>query len=276
MLKQASTNARAESAPNWAVDACGRLRMTEQASKLPRKPFGYDPTVVDQMLSDRDAMLGLAERRVRDAEAKTAQLEEQLRAQQQAVAELSEQLAVAESSPPPAPAPAAEPEPAPREEEPLTPQFVTDEISKVIAAAEESTSQILERAWVATRDQVLEADRLWREVQAEVVRFAAWRDEAEAVARGVRDAMDEARRRIEAVPHRIQEALAPVVESMVSVDAGVEKFTAASALPLLLTPSGLEAARARAEAMGHGGELGAARSSEGYAPPPTDNWSEQA
>ncbi len=249
--------------------------MTEQASKLPRKPFGYDPTVVDQMLSDRDAMLGLAERRVRDAEAKTAQLEEQLRAQQQAVAELSEQLAVAESSPPPAPAPAAEPEPAPREEEPLTPQFVTDEISKVIAAAEESTSQILERAWVATRDQVLEADRLWREVQAEVVRFAAWRDEAEAVARGVRDAMDEARRRIEAVPHRIQEALAPVVESMVSVDAGVEKFTAASALPLLLTPSGLEAARARAEAMGHGGELGAQRSAETYAPPPTDVWSDR-
>src|SRR5437867_3928332 len=131
--------------------------MTEQASKLPRKPFGYDPTVVDQMLSDRDAMLGLAERRVRDAEGKAAQLEEQLRAQQQTVAQLNEQLAVAEAVPPP-PEPTSEavPEPSPRQEEPLTPQFVTDEISKVIAAAEESTSQILERAWVATRDQVLE------------------------------------------------------------------------------------------------------------------------
>lgn len=252
--------------------------MSEQSSKLPRKPFGYDPTVVDQMLSDRDAMLGLAERRVRDAEAKTAGLEQQLKAQQQAVAELSERLAAAEAAPPPpAPAPAAGPEPSPsqREEEPLTPQFVTDEISKVIAAAEESTSQILERAWVATRDQVLEADRLWREVQAEVVRFAAWRDEAEAVARGVKDAMDEARRRIEGVPQRIQEALAPVVESMVSVDAGVGKFSAASALPLLLTPSGLEAARARAEAMGHGGEMGASSAPAPYEPPAPDIWSEQ-
>jgi hypothetical protein len=233
--------------------------MTEQASKLPRKPFGYDPTVVDQMLSDRDAMLSLAERRVREAEAKSAQLEQEIRAQRQAVAELSERLAAVEAAPPPpaVEAPAVhEPETAPREEEPLTPQFVTDEISKVIAAAEESTSQILERAWVATRDQVLEADRLWREVQAEVVRLAAWRDEAEAVARGVKEAMDEARRRVEAVPHRIQEALAPVVESMVSVDAGVGKFTAASSLPLLLTPSGLEAARARAEVMGHGEEMG--------------------
>jgi cell division septum initiation protein DivIVA len=236
--------------------------MTEQASKLPRKPFGYDPTVVDQMMSDRDAMLSLAERRVRDAEAKVAQLEQQLLAQQQAVAELAERVAAAESAPqPPVPSPVAEPDGAEREEVPLTPQFVTDEISKVIAAAEESTSQILERAWVATRDQVLEADRLWREVQAEVVRFAAWRDEAEAVARSVKEAMDEARRRIEAVPQRMQEALAPVVESMVSVDAGVGRFTAASTLPLLLTPSGLEAARARAEAMGHGAEMGGSGSS---------------
>jgi hypothetical protein len=111
-------------------------------------------------------------------------------------------------------------------------------------------------------------------VQAEVVRFAAWRDEAEAVARDVKEAMEEARRRVEAVPHRIQEALAPVVESMVSVDAGVGKFTAASALPLLLTPSGLEAARARAEAMGHGDELSQGSDPGFYQPSPADTWGE--
>ena len=37
--------------------------MTDQPPKLPRKPFGYDPMVVDQMLADRDSMLALAERR---------------------------------------------------------------------------------------------------------------------------------------------------------------------------------------------------------------------
>src|SRR6266496_3570354 len=118
MRKQKLQQCAWQSRPHSGRRCLQEAPMTEQASKPPRKPFGYDPTVVDQMLSDRDAMLGLAERRVRDAEAKTAQLEEQLRAQQQAVAELSEQLAVAESSPPPAPEPAAEPEPAPKEEEP--------------------------------------------------------------------------------------------------------------------------------------------------------------
>jgi len=263
------------SVPLWTVDDPQEAAMTDQASKLPRKPFGYDPTVVDQMLSDRDSMLGLAERRVRDAEAKVANLEEQLRAHQEAVTELSERLAVAEAAPPPPP-PSYEAEPAPRDDgSPLTPQFVTDEISKVIAAAESSTSQILERAWVATRDQVLEADRLWREVQAEVVRFAEWRDEAEAVVQGVQAAMEEARKRIEAVPLRIQEALGPVVESMVSVDAGVGKFTVASSLPLLLTPSGLEAARARAEAMGHGDELSLAGSNGMDQPAVQEDWQEQ-
>jgi hypothetical protein len=244
--------------------------MSEHAPKLPRKPFGYDPTVVDQMLSDRDAMLGLAERRVRDAEAKAAHLQEQLKAHQQAVAELGERLASAEAAPLPlAPAPV----PATKEEEPLTPQFVTDEISKVISAAEQSTSHILERAWVATRDQVLEADRLWREVQSEVVRFADWRQQAEEVVQGIQAAMEESRRRIEAVPQRIQEALGPVVESMVSVDAGIGKFAVASTLPLLLTPSGLEAARARAEAMGHGAEMGAAVPAGENEPAVPEGWS---
>src|SRR2546422_7049478 len=38
-----------------------RLSMTEQPRKLPRKPFGYDPTVVDQLMADRDQMLSVAE-----------------------------------------------------------------------------------------------------------------------------------------------------------------------------------------------------------------------
>src|SRR6266508_6350511 len=125
MRKQRLHQCTGQSRPQGGRRCLREAPMTEQAPKLPRKPFGYDPTVVDQMLSDRDAMLGLAERRVRDAEAKSAQLEQQLRAQQQAVAELTQRLAAAEAAPPPTP-PALEPQPTPmEEEEPLTPQFDT-------------------------------------------------------------------------------------------------------------------------------------------------------
>src|SRR5437773_1215131 len=120
--------------------------MSEQAPKLPRKPFGYDTMAVDRMLSERDSMLGLADRRVREAEARAAQLEEQLRVREHAVEELRAKLA---AIPPPEPVNVEEPQPEP-EPEPLSPKFMTEELSKIVLAAEASTSQILERAWTST------------------------------------------------------------------------------------------------------------------------------
>jgi hypothetical protein len=223
------------------ADEEGFDRMTDQPPKLPRKPFGYDPMVVDQMLADRDSMLALAERRVREAEGKAARLEEQAAARDAAIAELNEKIKAAPVEAEPAP----QPEP---EEEPLTPQFMTEELARIIMAAEESTSQILTRARLSTRDHILEADRLWREVQTEVVRFAAWREQAESALGSVQSAIDSARAQIEAVPDKVQSALAPAVEAMVKVDSQMAGFSAAANLPLLAAPSGLEEIRARMEA----------------------------
>jgi hypothetical protein len=215
--------------------------MTEQSSKLPRKPFGYDPSVVDQMLADRDSMLALAERRVREAEGKAARLEAALAGRESTLDELSQKLADFQER-------EAQPQPEPEpQEKPLTPGFMSEELSKVISAAEESTSQILSRARASTRDQIMEADRLWREVHSEVVRFAGWREQAERSASAVQTAMKQARAQIEAVPERIQDALSAAVEAMVSVDSRMAAFDSASALPLLATPSGMEEARARVD-----------------------------
>lgn len=210
--------------------------------KLPRKPLGYDPAAVDRLISERDSMLGLAEHRIRQAEARLADLEEQLRARDQLMAELRSELETREilaresqTEEPQAPAEAESP--------PLTPKFMTEELSKIVVAAEESTSQIIERAWAATRDQIVEADRLWKDVQGEAVRFATWRDDAEAIVESVKSSIQAARAKIEEVPTRVQEALAPAVEAMVEVDAGMAKFAVASSLPLLVAPSGLESAR---------------------------------
>jgi hypothetical protein len=234
--------------------------MTDQPSKLPRKAFGYDPSVVDQMLTDRDSMLALAERRVREAEGKVARMEEHLATREAVVAELQQQLATA---PPPEP---------PVEEEPLTPRFMTEEVAKILAAAEESTTQILARARLSTREQILEADRLWREVQSEAARLAEWREHANAAVKAVQSAIDDARAQIESVPERIQGALGSAVDAMIRVDSQMAGFAGASTMPLVAGPSGLEAARDRVDAPGGavGMALAAALESAPDGQPPLD------
>jgi hypothetical protein len=217
--------------------------MTEQPPKLPRKPFGYDPAVVDQLMADRDQMLAVAERRVREAEGKAARLEEQLAVKELAYKDVQEKLS---STPPPAPGPKREHERS-REDPPLTSRFMTEELSKIIEAAEESTSQILERARASTRDQIVEAHRLWEEVQAEADRLASWRDGAASVVQSVLAAVEKARAEIEGLPDRVQNALAPAVDAMVKVDAGMARFASAASLPSLVKPAGLDQAKARVE-----------------------------
>src|SRR2546427_9077656 len=112
--------------PGGALRPARRFSMTEQPPKLPRKPFGYDPTVVDQLMADRDSMLAVAERRVREAEGKSARLEEQLAAKELALKDAREQQLAA---PPAELSPQREPV---LEEPPLTSRFMTEELSKII------------------------------------------------------------------------------------------------------------------------------------------------
>ncbi len=195
--------------------------MGERGPKMNKSLFGYDPTAVERMLQERDTMLKVAERRVQAAETKAADLESQLASMQHAARQ-------PEASPPPAPAPAAV--------SPRPTELVPEELAKVVNAAEASASQIIQ-AWTATRDQIIEADRLWRDVQDEVVRFAAWREDVEPLMGHVQACIEDARRRIEEVPSRVQTALAPAVDAMVSVSEGMTKFAAVSTMPLLPSPA---------------------------------------
>jgi chromosome segregation ATPase len=131
-------------------------------------------------------------------------------------------------------------------DEGMTSEFMTEELSHVVAAAEESATRIIERAWATTRQQITEADRLWREVQAEVIHFGSWRQHVEPKIGGVLSSIEEAKARIEEISERIQEALRPAVEAISNVDATMGDFASASNMPLLLAPSGLDAARADA------------------------------
>jgi len=123
----------------------------------------------------------------------------------------------------------------------ITNRFLTEELSGILAAAEESASRIVERARATTQHQIAQSNRLWREVQAEVSRFASWREEVEPVIHTVRDKVENVRAHIEEAPERIRQALAPMAESISSIDADLAELAAACSPPLLLTPGGLQA-----------------------------------
>jgi len=133
------------------------------------------------------------------------------------------------------------------DEEGMTSEFMTEELSRVVAAAEESATRIIERAWSTTRQQITEADRLWREVQAEVIHFGSWRQHVEPKIGTVLGSIEEAKGRIDEISERIQEALRPTVEAIGAVDESMADFAQASNVPLLLAPGGLEEARTQVE-----------------------------
>jgi hypothetical protein len=151
----------------------------------------------------------------------------------------------------------------------LTQRFLNDELAQILRAAEESAGRIVERARTTTEQQIEESNRLWHDVQAEVARFAAWRDEVEPVIHAVQSKVDDVRTYIDEVPERIREALAPVADSISSIDGDLADLAARATPPLLLTPSGVAgpAEDARDEAP----ESADAHDSYGWLPEPGES-----
>lgn len=200
--------------------------MSEDQLNLPRKLFGVPQSSVELLLEERDRMLDLAERRIKAAEGRASELEGELRMKEQALATMVEERA-AEAD---ARAKEVDAEPSVR------PQVVAEELSKVVTAAGDSTAQIIQ-AWTETRDRIEQADRLWTDVHAEIVRFATWREDVEPLIREVREAIVGARASIDEVPQRVEQALAPAAEAMAAVGSGMSRFADATPLPAWRDPS---------------------------------------
>ena len=151
----------------------------------------------------------------------------------------------------------------PRARRPEATSSFSEELAGILAAAEESAAGIVERARITTERQITESTRLWREVEAEVARFSSWREQIEPVIQRIASKVDDVRTRIEEVPERIREALAPMADSISSLDSDMAELAAASTPPLLLKPSGLDEresevleSRERAEQFAQSGAAG--------------------
>jgi peptidoglycan hydrolase CwlO-like protein len=132
----------------------------------------------------------------------------------------------------------------------ITNRFLTEELAGILTAAEESAARIVERARVTTQRQIARSNQVWREVQAEVSRFATWRQEVEPVIRNVQNKVEGVRSEIEEVPERIRQALAPMADAISAIDADLSELATASNPPLLLTPAGLESEGSDSEVWG--------------------------
>jgi len=144
------------------------------------------------------------------------------------------------ANPNPVPEPELEHEQRAAQVSGVTSRFLNEELGSILNAAEESAARIVERAHESTEHQITESNRLWREVQAELARFVAWREQVDPLIHGIQTRVHDVRGTVEEVPERIRQALAPMADAISSLDGELGDLASAWNPPLLLTPSGLE------------------------------------
>ena len=133
------------------------------------------------------------EKRARDAELRADRLEAQLVAAQR---DLRESL-----------------------DRPAGPEPDTSEhVSRILETAERAATRIIELAGTTQREHLEQLDRVREDLREEGRRIASWRDQVEPMVSSIRSSMDTARSRIDDVPNRIREALAPLGEAIESVN----------------------------------------------------------
>jgi hypothetical protein len=213
-------------------------------ANLGRSLFGYKRASVDALLMERTALLVNAERRAMTAEAALAAKDAELADRDTHIGTLKATAEHLDGEMAALRALLQETE-AKREQaehdasQSLTPAFLAEELSTLLASAEESARRIIQRARNSTESQIVEADRMWKEVQAQMARFAAWREQFEPAAAEAGARLEDVRQRIEEVPDLIRDALLPLADSVSSLDRDLRTVIAAAAPPLLVTPGGL-------------------------------------
>jgi chromosome segregation ATPase len=248
--------------------------VSDQSSDIGRGLFGYRRSSVNQAISDRDIMLRQAENRAREADARSAEMEERMSALHQQVTEqqlrvaerereMTEQVAGITQRMQEVHARLAERdqemaardqhivelrahidrlvqqqmEAPPRPDAPSQSMTVSEEVGRLLKAAEESATRIVEQARAATARNSADAERQWRELQTSLARFAGWRDRVEPQMADLHIRMGELRSRITEIPDRVRAAFAPLAEASAATEAGLLALTGDLAPPLLSAPS---------------------------------------
>ena len=199
---------------------------SERPPEPGRSLFGYRRSAVQRLLADRDIRIRGADERIREAEEAAERLDAEAASLREANARLQDRVRELEEAGPAGGLSAA--------------RFLNEELATILTAAEDSAGRVIERAREAADRQVAEADRLWREAQEQMSRFAAWRDRIDPAVRSARGKLDEVRTRIEEVPDLIREALTPLADAIGGLDEDLAAVAGASTPPLMVTPSAID------------------------------------
>ncbi len=193
--------------------------------------FGYRKRAVEEYVAHREALLRERDQRIHEAEARAADLHVNLAQREQAIDQLKQEIDSVGTDPR-----ESSHEYAAR----LTATFMTEELQKVLGAAQLAATRIIERADLTTQERLNEAEQLWREVEAQVSALASWEHAVRPASDSARGTIASAQARIDEVPERIRDALTPMADAIAHVQAQIAELARLASPPSLSKPEKLD------------------------------------
>jgi hypothetical protein len=112
-----------------------------------------------------------------------------------------------------------------------TPQSVAEQLNSLLLSADGAARRIVQEAETRARDQLADADRKIRWMEAETARMTAWSQQTEQMLQGLSTAVGDFRRDVEAIPQRIGDALNPLASHVPVLVRQMEELMGALTAP---------------------------------------------
>lgn len=205
---------------------------------LRKRLFGYAPAKVHELLKDRDHLLAIARERIKVTEAEMervkvelgtarvglASKDRQITALGTEIGELRLQLAQLSRDVEETRSRTAHPSS-------LMSHIIQAEIGPLIAAAQDAAQRIVQDAQATMDERLALADTARSDLRAQIQDITAWHQRVDPLIASVRARMAETRSRIDEIPDRLSQALAPLAELVGSMGDQLETLMASSTPP---------------------------------------------
>jgi hypothetical protein len=112
-----------------------------------------------------------------------------------------------------------------------TPQSVAEQLNSLLLSADGAARRIVQEAEARARDQLADADRKIRWMEAETAKMSKWSQQTEQMLQSLSTAVGDFRRDVEAIPQRISDALNPLASHVPVLVRQMEELMGALTAP---------------------------------------------